>query len=84
MHYCDCGRISGGAQVPPVPALIKVSVQNYVQNKYKPWTNPCAERRYIVTQLWRFEIKKTSFTGYQHFAKFNPHLSGFQMTKAAP
>lgn len=40
MHDCDCGRISGG-QMPLVLALIKVTMQKYVKNKYKPRTNPC-------------------------------------------
>lgn len=38
------------AQVPPVPAVIKVTAQKYVKNKYKCRTNPCAELRYIVTE----------------------------------
>lgn len=36
--------------LPLVPAVIKVTLQKYVQNKYKPGTNPCAELRYIVTE----------------------------------
>lgn len=47
MHYWDCGRISGSSSASC--SCHNHTIQKYVQNKYKPGTNPCAELRYIVT-----------------------------------
>lgn len=49
------------AQVPPAPAVIKVTAQKYVKNKYKRRTSPCAEIYcYRKGQREQFEIKNSS------------------------
>lgn len=38
------------AEMPAVSAVIKVTLQKYVQNKYKAGTNPGAGLRYTATE----------------------------------